>query len=203
MKNNSPTAVGQTETSNDKNQRIDAINQCFALFKVNYHNQFLKAFAQEADLITAKRLWLDALQNYSVNTLLNAAKQVVKRTEFLPTLKTMLDHCAALDKQSAPDVYSAFKEACCAASPKIEQRWSHPLVYFAGKETDWFFLSNNPESKTFPAFKACYNRLLEQAQQGQTFAIPESKRLEEQASQPATNETRDKYLSSLNDLLSE
>ena len=94
LKKNLQTEAGQTEQAQaNKAQKVDAINQCFALFKRNYHNQFFKAFANEEDVIAIKRLWFDSLSQYSPTELMHAAHSIVKSSEFLPTLKTMIDAC--------------------------------------------------------------------------------------------------------------
>jgi len=207
LKRNSPTEVGQTsqtETPNqsvDRTALIDALNQCFTLFELNYHNQFLKAYSPQEKLNTAKRLWLDALQDQPPEKILLAAQSVIKSTEFLPTLKTMLDHCEHVSGIHIPDAHSAYQEACCAASPKIEQNWSHPIVYFAGKETGWHFLQHNAEYVAFPIFKEHFNSLSEQVRTGLKLKIPEVKKIEEAPAQAATEETKEKYLSSLKNLL--
>ena len=54
---NSAIEAGQANSSSP--ELIDAINQVFALFRVNYHNQFYSAYTDTDLLNQAKRLWLD------------------------------------------------------------------------------------------------------------------------------------------------
>lgn len=198
MKKNLTTEAGQTNSPND---RVDALNQIFALFKRNYHNQFFKAFAQQADVIAVKRLWMDALAQYDAPILLDAAMSVVKSSEFLPTLKTMLDHCERLSSQGLPDVHAAYTEACCAASPKIEQPWSHPAVYLTGSEIGWHFLQSNTEHAAFPVFKARYQQYCARVRAGESLELPIVKRLEDSIAEPASPAETQRYLKSLKSLL--
>jgi len=200
LKNNLPTEAGQTENGSANHARIDALNECFTLFGINYHNQFLKAYSSKEKLNTAKRLWLDALKSYAPETILKAAKSVIKASEFLPTLKTMLDHCEMASGHALPDPHSAFREACLAPSPKAEFAWSHPAVFFAGKETGWLFLQQNSEHQTYPVFKQHYNSLCEKVRGGLTLEMPHIIKLEESPKTPASAETQERYLASLKNL---
>lgn len=199
MKKNLQTEAGQAKTS-EQNERIDAINQAFALFKRNYHNQFFKAYANEGDVVAVKRLWLDALKGYSAETVLGAAHGVVKSSEFLPTLKTMLDHCERVSNRGLPDLRAAYAEACCAASPKLSQPWSHPAVYLAGRQAGWHLIQSSPENVAFPVFKEAYLSLCEKVRHGEQLTLPEQKQIEQAPRQPASPETSEKYLNSLQSL---
>lgn len=188
MKKNSPTAVGPTEqAANEKaahEQRIDAINQIFALFKRNYHNQFFKAFSNETDVNAAKRLWLESLRRFDVTLSLTAARNIIENNEFLPTLATMIKACELLSQQGLPDVHSAYLEACNAPSPKAAQAWSHPVVYHAGKASDWFFLQTNSEHVAYPVFRQHYTTLCERVRQGETLPEPSHPALPERVATP-------------------
>lgn len=202
MKKNLQTEAGPT-SHDGKHALIDAINQSFALFKRNYHNQFFKAFSNEQDVIAVKRLWLDALNGYSAQVIASAAHSIVKSSEFLPTLKTMLDHCERCSNRSLPEPHAAYAEACCAASPKQEQPWSHPAVYHAGKQVGWHFLQSSAEHMAFPVFKEAYLALCNRVRDGEQIVMPELPKLEQQASKPASKETTEKYLDSLQSLLND
>lgn len=207
MKNNSPTEAGQISSESNRSDsdtiRVDTINQVFALFKLNYHNQFYKAFSNATELNSIKRLWLETLKDYSPETMLLGAKSVVKSSEFLPTLKTMLQHCDEVGQHALPDVRSAYVEACCAASPKAEQNWSHPIVYFAGRQAGWNLLHSNSEDFAFPVFKQAFTDLSQKLRQGMTLELPEVKQLEKKTDKPASEETRKQYMDSLNLLFEE
>ncbi|WP_096085469.1 replication protein P [Agaribacterium haliotis] len=189
---NSPTEAGQTNSQ--QNALVDALNQSFALFKRNYHNQFFKAYAQEADVIAVKRLWLETLRSFPAQTVLEASMAIVKSSEFLPTLKTMLNHCERLSNRALPDVHSAYAEACNAASPKLEQNWSHPAVYFAGRDVGWHFLQSNAENVALPVFKERYLALRERVQAGEQLILPKPEIKQQIEYKPASDETSRQYM---------
>lgn len=174
MQNNSQTAVGLSSpdakpdnSSSAANQAqarrvalIDAINQVFTLFRLNYHNQYLKAFGNAAELNEVKRLWLEMLGHFDARTLLTAARNIIETSEYLPTLRTMIHHCErASSSPNLPDPHSAYLEACRAPSPKASYAWSHPAVYHAGKRCDWYFLQSNAEAVAYPVFKEIYDEI--------------------------------------------
>ena len=113
----------------------------FALFRLNYHNQFYAAYPDNEQLNQAKRLWLEALADYPAEQVLRGAKTAIENNDYLPTLAKMLECCVqALGEMGLPDARSAYLEACRAGSPKSAQPWSHPAVYLAGRDSDWVFL---------------------------------------------------------------
>lgn len=204
MKNNLPTEAGQTNQKlRQENGLIDAINQVFALFKLNYHNQFFKAFSQATDLNSTKRLWLESLNQFPPEVLLRAAKTVMESSEFLPTLHTMLKHCEEQSAQALPDAHSAYLEACRAPSPKADFSWTHPAIYFAGKKSDWYFLQSNTENIAFPIFKQHYQELSQRVRQGEKFTLPKTKHISEESIDEADPATSKKHISSLKAMFDE
>lgn len=202
MKKNSPTEAGQTnQQAGGTHTRVDVINQCFALFRRNYHNQYYKAFPDEGELNVTKRLWLDATQKYSPETIIRAARAVIESTEYLPTLHTMLQNCKKHTADPLPDVHQAYIEACQASSPKAEFSWSHPAVYHAGKETNWFFLQNNPEQIAFPIFKAIYLQICSKIDAGERLDLPKVKALPQDTHTPLDKKSQQKQMQSLKDSL--
>lgn len=139
---------------------VDAINQVFALFRLNYHNQFYAAFSDTQLLNQAKRLWLESLRQRAPEQILRAARQIIEDSDYLPTLHRMLTAC---DDQSTdaglPSAQDAYREACNAPSPKAGHAWSHPAVYHAGRLTGWYELAHQPQALTWPAFKRHYQSL--------------------------------------------
>ncbi len=153
-------------------EQIDCINQVFALFRLNYHNQFYSAYPDSEQLNQVKKLWLDALREFPVEQLLRGAKRAIETSEYLPTLNRMIECCQdSLEAYGLPDARAAYREACEARSPKSAQPWSHPAVYFAGREADWFFLSNEPESKTWPVFRDAYRHWCGKVMAGESLVI--------------------------------
>ena len=196
MKKNLQTEAGQANT-----QKIDAINQVFAVFKRNYHNQFFKAFANETDLNATKRLWLEMLADVAPETMLLACKNIIANHEYLPTLNTMIEACCAIDNASLPDAHEAYIEACRASSPKVEFRWSHPAIYHAGHASDWYFLQTNPESIAFPVFRQEYEKVCARVKQGEKLEAPKFLKLPEESTVPLAKEENLKRLIKLKETL--
>ncbi len=191
MPNNSPTAAGHSDPSAQQKKLalIDAINQVFTLFRLNYHNQYLKAFGNSEELNEVKRLWLEMLHKFSAKTILQAAKSVIESSEFLPTIRTMIYHCErASGDQAFPDAHSAYIEACRAPSPKAAYAWSHLAVYYTGRKCDWYFLQSSPESVAFPIFRKAYEELCADVRNGLELQPPSPPALTQQE-QPSLDRT--------------
>jgi hypothetical protein len=187
----SPTPPGQSEPGRQppSDAHVEALNQVFALFRLNYHNQFYAAYPEESQLVQIKRLWLDALADIPVEQILQGAKHAIENSEYLPTLNRMLECCRqGLTELGLPDARAAYAEACRAASPRSAQDWSHPAVYLAGRDSDWFFLSNNPEKVTWPVFRDHYQRYCTRVLRGETLQLPESEQIEHKAPEPLSPE---------------
>lgn len=185
---NSPTAAGPAKNaSGSEADLIDAINQVFALFRVNYHNQYYKAFPDKETLSISKKLWLESLKNYPAATILQACEQLVRGQDYLPTLSQMLRTVRIHGGDSLPEVHRAFVEACEAPSPKKNYTWSHPLVYHAGLLTGWNRLSSQPESFTFPLFRKHFEQLEQSYLAGKPFTLPDRQDSEDPAGEPAVD----------------
>ena len=91
--------------------------------------------------------------------ILKGAKHAIEHSDYLPTLNRMLECCQqGLAEFGLPSAHDAYVEACRAPSPKSAQTWSHPAVYLAGRDSDWFFLANNTERTSWPVFKEHYQK---------------------------------------------
>lgn len=156
-----------------REEYVEAINQIFALFRLNYHNQYYSAYPDAEQVKQVKKLWFESLNKYPVRILLQAAKSAIEKSEYLPTLSRMHEQCVAqLGELGLPDAHSAYLQACQAPSPKASQSWSHPIVYLAGRDAGWFILTNEPEAKAFKAFEQHYQKYLERVLQGESFEVP-------------------------------
>ncbi|NHN39640.1 hypothetical protein G8764_20255 [Pseudomaricurvus alcaniphilus] len=201
----SMTAAGPAEADSDKRSKgpmaadyIDAINQVFALFRINYHNQYHAAFGDTQLLTQAKKLWAETLLDFSPEIILRGAKKAIEQSDYLPTLHKMIGYCqGSPELHGLPDIHSAYLEACRAPSPKAEYRWSHPAVYHAGKLSDWFFLANNAERDTFPVFKGHYLDLCGRVLRGEELPPPDVKKLEQAPQTPLSKEENLKRLAEL------
>jgi hypothetical protein len=176
----SATPAGQVErVDRDDSSLIEAINQVFALFRLNYHNQYYAAWSDAQQLGQVKRLWLEALSDFSGELILMGARREMEGSDYLPTLNRMLVSCSeALSELGLPSAATAYEEACLASSPKAEASWSHPIVYLAGKDASWYLLANHARSESWPVFQGHYNRWLKRALRGEALVIPKRKQLQ-------------------------
>ncbi len=184
------------------NEHVTAINQMFTEFQLAYHNQFHKAFSDDQKIIMAKQLWVKTLCDFSPERVLSGTRRAIKESEYLPTLHTIRKFCDPKPEDlGLPDAYNAYIEACRAATPKINQTWSHPAVYLAGKASDWFFLANHTEAKAFPVFKRNYEIYCQRVTNGEQLDMPVMKAIPENISKPLTNEERKERLKILREEL--
>ncbi|GAA5524843.1 hypothetical protein Maes01_01402 [Microbulbifer aestuariivivens] len=168
----------------------------FGLLKLSYHNQFNAAFPDTETLHLAKRLWLESLEAFTPEQIVAGAKRAIKQCEYLPTVHKMLQLCAAGDN-GLPDARAAYREACNAPSPKANYHWSHPAVYHAGREANWFFLANNPESTAYPVFAEHYRKLCARVLEGEQLPAPEQLRLEDNPGKPLSKEENAEKMAAL------
>ena len=161
----------------------------FALFRLNYHNQFYAAWPDKEQLNHVKKLWLEALCGYPDEQVLRGARHAIENSEYLPTLNRMLESCQeALRELGLPDARTAYLEACNAASPRSARTWSHPAVYLAGRDSDWFFLTAEPEAKTWPVFQASYHHYCQRVMAGEQLTIPAPEALPASSGEPSSRE---------------
>ncbi len=200
MSKTSPTEAGPTEPQRQRptDAHIDALNEVFALFRINYHNQYYKAYNDEGVLSQIKKLWLESLVQFEPQTILRGARKVIEESEYLPTLNRMIRACQG-DPESfgLPDAHTAYIEACRAPSPKSAWRWSHAAVYHAGVASDWFFLASNSEKVAFPVFERHYQRLCEKVMNGTELPVPDAPALPETIETPLSREENQQRLDAL------
>lgn len=170
----------------------------FSLFRINFHNQFHAAFGDELLLGQAKRLWLEGLMRFDVDTLLRGAKRVLETSDYLPTLNKMIRCCEGEPEQHGLlDYYAAYRQACSAPSPKLEANWSHPAVYLAGKEAGWFMLSSSTEKTALPIFKSIYQKYCEKVVAGIKLEMPTTKALPAETTTPLTKDENQQRMAEL------
>jgi len=163
----------------------------FALFRLNYHNQYYAAFPDATQLSQIKKLWLESLADFPVAQILKGAKHAIEHSEYLPTLHRMIECCqAGLVEYGLPAPHDAYVEACQAPSPKSAQPWSHPAVYLAGRDSDWFFLANNVEQVTWPVFREHYQRYCSAVLRGENLEVPAPEALAHRSAEPLSREAQ-------------
>ncbi|MAN51053.1 MULTISPECIES: replication protein P [Marinimicrobium] len=196
----SPTEAGPAEQQRRAatDGHIDALNEAFALFRINYHNQYYKAYSDTQVLNQIKKLWLDSLTRFEPDTIRRGARKVIEESEFLPTLNRMMRACQGDPTEfGLPDAHSAYVEACRAPSPKAAQHWSHPAVYHAGLASDWFFLASSAEKVAFPVFERHYQRFCEQVMNGAELPLPQAPALPETTETPLSADENHQRLEAL------
>lgn len=199
----SPTEAGHPKPAPTNPRLIDAINQIFALFQVNYHNQYFSAFGDNTKSENlAKKLWLSKVSDFSPETILKAAEKIIAESEYLPTLHKMLNACRSVGMPAGmPTPRKAYQEVCNKPSPKAEQKWSHAAVYLAGRDCGWHFLTNSIESKAFPSFAEVYQHYCDRVLRGEEFSIEPPQALPETPQTPASKEHNQQQLDNLKQLL--
>lgn len=174
---------------------VEAINQLFTELELAYHNQFHKAFPDHQSLSMAKQLWLRMLVEYPAEFITYGGRKAICENTFLPTVHGIREHCDAAATAGLPDCKAAYIEAC-TAKPS-EHQWSHPIVYYAGKATDWFFLKGHIESQTYPVFERNYEILKERIRRGEILEMPVVKAIEKQRVKPLESEEQKSRLATL------
>lgn len=194
------TEAGQRDSSpplsdEQKEATFQAITQIFAEFELIYHNQYTKAFPTFEKLNYAKKLWYTHLCLYPGDQIVRAAKEAIRQSEYLPTIRGITKYLENdTDSFGLPEVHSAYLEACNAPSPKAEYPWRHLAVYHAGKNTGWFSLASQPESKTFPVFQQQYQKLCTRVRQGFELEAPAIEKLPDSIGTSLTKEEKIKEI---------
>ena len=195
----SQTPAGQPkQTFKTDDEYVETLNQIFALFRLNYHNQYYAAWQDAEQVKQVKRFWLETLSDYSATIILRAAQQTIRVSDYLPTLNRMIVACQnCLCELGLPSPREAYIEACLAASPKADAIWTHAAVYLAGRDSGWFLLSNETEAKSWPIFKEHYERWAKRAAAGETLNSPTVERIVSSESPLTSIEDRSSQLAKL------
>ncbi len=181
---------------------VDAINQIFAEFEFAYHNQFHRAFNDAESRVIAKKYWLSSLEHYSPPQIVQAARQVIKTQDYLPSIASLVKACEqGHDLFGLLPARQAYREACAAPSPKKGHQWSHEAVYLAGKAAGWFLLANAAEPVSFPVFEYHYNILCRRVLNGKKLVIDMPAPLADKIEKPLTKSEAKARLAKLRDEL--
>ena len=193
-----PVDNNQRTKSAPSAEHVDAINAMFTQFQLAYHNQFHKAFANDEQIRMAKQLWLNNLCDLSPQRIAAGTRRAIRESEYLPTLHTIRAYCdPSAEELGLPNVHQAYLEACRAPNPKAQQQWSHPIVYLAGRESDWFFLASTSEAKAFPVYRRNYEILMGRLLAGEQLSVPVPKAIPESIAEPLSNEENRKRMQKL------
>lgn len=196
-----PIPAGQTISEPAKAAVVQTINRMFAEFKLVFSNQYLKAFPDDSATALARQLWFSYLKDYSPGTIIEATHRAIRESSFLPTVHDVLKHCDAIERGDLPDAWQAYQEACNATDPKAAYPWSHPVVYHAGTEVGWYYLSTTASDRAFMVFQKVYRKLCERAMQGETFHIQAPEALPKPAHTPLPREAAIERMKAIRELL--
>ncbi len=194
-------ATPEISTAKPTEAHIEAINHLFTELELAYHNQFHKAFPDHQALSMAKQLWLRLLVDFKPEHIATAGRQAICDNTFLPTPHSIREYCDAAITAGIPDAKTAYIEACLSSEPRQNVQWSHPIVYFAGKTTDWFFMGSQPEAQVFPVFERNYLLLLERVKRGEQLSLPMAKALTKKKTEPLEPEVQKEKLKNLREQL--
>jgi len=169
------TSPGQKNLSSDILQEyIESIDALFLKLELAYHYQFYKVFGTDDKLNEGKKLWANSLKKYEVSIINEASEEIIHTQPYFPTLTDIVKLCEQLKKStSLPSADEAFIEARKSFSPRKKYKWSHPIIYLAGKKTGWNFLNEKDGRDIFYDFKKNYEHLVKAVNNGKEFSIRE------------------------------
>lgn len=164
---------GQKTSISDRKGFIEAIDNLFLKMELSYHYQFYKVFGTDDRLREAKKIWAQSLKKYSTESIDDAIKNVIQSNDYLPTLTEILKACAKTSGiKDIPSPQEAFIEAQKSSSPRKSYPWSHPVVYWAGREMGWDVLNNSQKNNdSFEIFTKIYRRMIGEMKNGKKFDI--------------------------------
>ncbi|MFT5706292.1 MAG: hypothetical protein ACI9ES_000564 [Oceanospirillaceae bacterium] len=149
------------------------INMVFTRFMAIYGHKFKSSFETEAEMRIAKREWAMSLTAYSENELVKAVSICKETLAWAPSIAEFIGILQGLnDALGLPDVRSAYREACFHALVPSKHKWSHCVVYHAGRAVGWFELRSEQEQQTFPQYSYQYEVMCRRFRQGEKFDLP-------------------------------
>ena len=165
---------GQKISSSDRKSFIAAIDNLFLKLELSYHYQFYKVFGTDDKLMEAKKLWAESLKKYPSECIDSAVEIVIQSNDYLPTLTEIIKACSgSMGSINIPNPQEAFVEAQKSSSPRNSFPWTHPIIYWTGKEVGWELINSPNNTNTFQAFSKIYMRLVKELKAGKKFeAIP-------------------------------
>lgn len=189
----SPAGYQQTAGANTAQQprlgadHVDAINAMFTLLEDAYPLKFKRAFQSHEDIIRAKRVWKNSLQEYSPRRILLAAKKALDTAKFFPDLSDIRALCKLrYDEVGLKEPLQAYYEACYAPQQTREFPWSHIAVYLAARETGWMMLRSEEQRVAFPVFERNYEILCNRVLEGEDLEASILKGIEDSRSKEVT-----------------
>ncbi|WP_299727777.1 replication protein P [uncultured Endozoicomonas sp.] len=192
-----PTPAQQQFTGGSQQGRsgadhVDAINAMFTLLEDAYPLKFKRAFQTHEDVIRAKRVWKNSLQEFSPRRILLAARKALDTSKFFPDLSDIRELCKLrYDEVGLKEPLQAYYEACYSPQQTREHNWSHIAVYLAARETGWMMLRSEEQRVAFPVFERNYEILCNRVLEGEDLEASIMKGIEDGRSQEVTRQMED------------
>ena len=163
---------GQKISNSDRKSFIAAIDNLFLKLELAYHYQFYKVFGTDDKLTEAKKLWAESLKKYPSECIDSAVEIVIQSNDYLPTLTEIIKACSgSMGSINIPNPQEAFIEAQKSSSPRHSFPWTHPIIYWAGREIGWELINSPNNSNTFKEFTKIYMQLVKELKAGKNFEI--------------------------------
>lgn len=156
------------------------VNMIFARFMAIYGHKFKSCFETQDEIRIAKREWALSLTAYHESQLVRAVDRCKETLAWMPTVSEflkILEEVGAGD--GIPPVRVAYLEACRYSHEPVGKPWSHPVVYYAGRETGWFMLRSEEERTTFGLFRYHYELVCRRFRAEEPFDMPQPKGIED------------------------
>ncbi|USE38520.1 replication protein P [Endozoicomonas sp. SCSIO W0465] len=189
----SPAAYDQSDSGDTSQQarsgadHVDAINAVFTLLEDAYPLKFKRAFQTHEDIIRAKRVWKNSLQEFSPRRILLAAKKALDTAKFFPDLSDIRELCKLrYDEVGLKEPLQAYYEACYAPRQNRDYPWSHIAVYLAARETGWMMLRSEEQRVALPLFERNYEILCNRVLEGEDLEASILKGIEDSRSKEVT-----------------
>jgi hypothetical protein len=164
---------GREQSATIPNETKTLVNMIFARFMAIYGHKFKSCFETEDELRIAKREWALSLRGYGERELVAAVNRCKETLAWTPTISEFLAILREIGGDfGLPSTRDAYVEACLHAQHPREHQWSHPAVYWAGRNTGWFELRSEDEEQVLPKFSYQYDVLCRRVRQGEELELP-------------------------------
>ena len=184
----------QAHTSRQRSgaDHVDAINALFTLLEDGYPLKFRRAFPTDEDVMRAKRVWKNSLQEFSPRRILLAGKKALDTSRFFPDLSDIRELCKLrYDEMGLKEPLQAYYEACYAPDQTRDYHWSHIAVFLAARETGWLMLRSEEQRVAFPVFERNYEILCNRVLEGEDLEASILKGLEDGRSKEASRKAEE------------
>tara|TARA_Y100000992_G_scaffold11536_1_gene7034 strand:+ start:804 stop:1424 length:621 start_codon:yes stop_codon:yes gene_type:complete len=172
------TTLGQKISNSERRNFIEAIDNLFLKLELSYHYQFYKVFGTDHRLKEAKKLWAESLKKYPAECINAAVETVIEANDYLPTLTEVMKACTgSMGAINIPTPQEAFIEAQKSSSPRQSFPWTHPIIYWAGREIGWELI-NSQNNNAFQVFSKTYMRLIKEMKAGKEFKVTPKEQLD-------------------------